>query len=177
MIWFLGFLGALIAYLFFRNSGSVSGFPGSGVPDFSGSGAPSGVLNKVGLAVEASRKFDVPLTVLLAQMWTESNGNQSARGSAGEFGVMQLKQIAVDDVVENGGTLYPNWQTDARDNIFMGAQYLKLNLKPGRANGDIRTALKMYNQGPSGYLTNPVLANQYATKVLNRSQQLKNARV
>lgn len=128
---------------------------------------PEAVLQWETEVIAAAKEFDVPSTIAMAVLWTESVGNKNARGSSGEYGLMQLKEIAIRDLQLNGFGTFDGWRTDAAQNIRAGVAYLKLQY---RRTGDWFKAVKAYNQGYQGAKDNPQLAQNYLDKVRNKEQ-------
>ena len=86
---------------------------------------------------EASRRHDVPASIVEAVAWQESRFRQSAISRKGARGVMQLMPGTASGL-----------GVDARNmkaNIDGGAAYLAAQL---RRFGDLRLALAAYNAGP-----------------------------
>jgi hypothetical protein len=87
----------------------------------------------------------------------ESKWNPDAVGRDGETGFMQLMVPAIKDTIKNNPTRCSNWsisevQGDWRKNIWSGINYM--NQQIINADGDIKEALRMYNQGASSTYTN-----------------------
>jgi soluble lytic murein transglycosylase-like protein len=93
----------------------------------------------VARAIHASAlRHAVPVQLVAAVAWKESNFKQSAVSPAGALGVMQLTPDTADTL-----------KVDAHDmdeNIDGGAKYLAKLLR--RYDGDTRLALAAYNAGP-----------------------------
>lgn len=104
----------------------------------------------------------VPADIAMSVLWVESAGNPEAVGSAGERGLFQLKQIAVDDVRINSGKDFNDFAINADINIQAGIEFLALQYKRTRNWPD---AIKAYNQGFKGMNDNPELAAVYLEKV------------
>jgi len=126
---------------------------------------PESVLQNENLMREMSQKYEVPLDILWAVSWVESTGRMSAIGSAGERGIMQLKEIAVKDLQQKGIGKFRNFKTDPKQNIAAGAAYLKLQYD---RTGSWMRALKAYNQGFQGMKDNPEKAAEYMQKVKSK---------
>lgn len=114
---------------------------------------------------EAAKKYNVPFDVAAAVMWVESAGNPSAQGSAGEIGLMQLKQIAINDLELQNIGRFPGWDMMPWENIHAGVAYLSLQKK--RA-GTWDKAIMAYNQGYQGMQDKPELAGNYLLKVKDK---------
>lgn len=87
---------------------------------------------------EAAQKYEVPLNLLKALAWVESNFEEKVVSGAGAMGVMQL----MPKTAEAMGVKDP---FDARDNIMGGAKLMGQLLK--QYNGDIDLALAAYGAG------------------------------
>lgn len=149
---YLAFLLAVVIYLIF---GSVTD------NEIVRDRLPDRISKWYNQAKEASKITGVPLKYILGIIAVESNGNPEAIGSAGEIGLMQLKEIAVRDVYENLGVNVENWKTGPYDNILAGSYFLKLQKK---RSGSWDVAIRSYNQGFEGQKNNE-LATVYLNKV------------
>ena len=118
----------------------------------------------------ASRETGVPLSLLVAMAYEESQMNPNARSHAGAQGLLQLmpataRELALDARVP-------------KDNILAGARYLRNMLN--RFDGNLDLALAAYNAGPSavekagGAPTLETLA--YVENVKGRSATLSSCR-
>lgn len=110
----------------------------------------------------AAKEFNVPKTVAMAVLWQESAGNPNARGSSGEVGLMQLKEIAVKDLQLRKFGKFDGWKNNPEQNIRAGTAYLALQKEN---TGNWFEAVKAYNQGFKGKDQNPVKANNYLKEV------------
>lgn len=120
--------------------------------------------------VRFSKEYDVNPFIVAAIAQVENNFNPTKPGKDGEEGLMQIKDIALRDVIQFfPGVIeyHPSYLTQIGYNLQVGILYLKLNLRPGRAKGNLRTAIAMYNGGPS----KPNFA--YADKVLATVRHIK----
>jgi soluble lytic murein transglycosylase-like protein len=91
-------------------------------------------------AREAALRYRVPVELVLAVIWVESNFNPNAVSSSGAMGLMQLlpgtaRELDVGDPF------------DARQNTLGGTRYLRSMLD--RFDQDVSLALAAYNVGPS----------------------------
>lgn len=134
----LGALGGF--YLYSRRPAGPGVAPGAGTATIP-PGAPTDVRRWRDFAVDAGRRYAVSPQLVLAVIWQESYGNPSARGSAGEIGLMQLKDVAAIDV----GFRSAPWAPEA--NIFVGTAYLALQTD---RMGNVYDGLRAYNQGEGG---------------------------
>lgn len=132
------------------------------------------------ITIEAAAPYKLPWQIVLAQIWQESVGDPDAQGSAGEIGLMQLKPGAIIDIEQFGYGRFDDYDINPKVNVKAGASYLDLNMRSGRAAGDIHLALRMYNQGPTGALskmkavgselTKEQLSIKYADKVFQKAK-------
>lgn len=136
--------------------------------------APKKVSRWIRYAKKHGNRAGIPWQIIMAIIWQESRGNPNAVGSAGEVGLMQLKPDAVEDVQKFTSVSTTGWQEDEETNIKVGANYLEVNLRPGRADGDLFKALRMYNQGPTGALSgqSSYKSIQYAKQIRSKAQKL-----
>lgn len=136
------------------------------------SAAPQAVQVWAEIARIWGQRLELDPRIILAVIWKESSGIMDQIGEAGELGLMQLKQIAIEDVRTFGYGSFNEWKTDPYDNIGAGASYLALQKK--RELGDIELALRSYNQGYEGSRQQGkrFLAQSYALDVLNKAEKL-----
>lgn len=111
----------------------------------------------------AGLKTGVDPDLILAMIQVESNGIPDAMGSAGEVGLMQVQQVAINHLVDEGYSVHPEQTTDVYKNIVQGASYYSM-----MADSTLNefNALRAYNAGLAGSRKNPVAGNEYAKKVL-----------
>lgn len=128
---------------------------------------PEAVLQWEPQIFNAAKEFNVPVTILWAMLWQESGGHPLARGSAGEIGLMQLKEIAIRDLRLQGYGDFPGWKTDPETNIRAGAAFLALQES---RTGNWMKAVKAYNQGHQGAQEYPERANEYLQAVREKEQ-------
>ena len=116
-----------------------------------------------GIILQASRRFEVDVSLVKAIIKAESYFDHKAVSHKGAQGLMQLMpQTANAMAVEN--------PFDPEENIFGGTRYLSLLLK--RFNNDKRLAVAAYNAGPERVETCngiPPIAEteQFVKKVMN----------
>jgi len=92
-----------------------------------------------GIILQASRRFEVDVSLVKAIIKAESYFDHKAVSNKGAQGLMQLMPQTSDAMaVEN--------PFDPEENIFGGTRYLSLLLK--RFNNDKRLAVAAYNAGP-----------------------------
>lgn len=138
------------------------------------------ITNWIPAANKAADSFGLPWQIILAIIWQESGGDPDAIGDAGEVGLMQVKPTqAIADIEQYGYGPY-DYDTDPWENIFSGAAYLHLNMRSGRADGNIPLALRMYNQGPTGAfsqqkvpggtMTKEQAGKKYAAEVIEKAK-------
>jgi soluble lytic murein transglycosylase-like protein len=124
----------------------------------------------------ASTRWNVPVDILASVIMQESSGIVDAEGAAGEYGLMQLMEVAVQDVQEIKGLpwMHPSGM-DASENIFYGAAFLRIQKDRWSSRGDDRwyQALRAYNCGFQGSVRQPGCGSGYATEVLRRVNRRK----
>ncbi len=123
-------------------------------------GAPGNVTRWRDDAVHAGTTHGVSPQLVLAVIWQESAGVETAKGSAGEIGLMQVKNVAAEDAGFNSAP----W--DPRSNIFVGTAYLALQI---RRMGNIFDGVRAYNQGETGARRSPSAGFQYAKEVFQKA--------
>lgn len=154
-------LGAIVAaWILSRRPNFADAAPGEGIHTVPPA-APASVSKWRDEALLAGRAHGVSPQLVLAVIWQESAGIASAKGSAGEIGLMQLKDIAARDAGFAGAV----WEPKA--NIFIGAAYLALQIR--RMGGDVYEGLRAYNQGETGARRDPKKGAQYAREVLQKA--------
>jgi len=90
-----------------------------------------------------------PANVVGAIVVTESGGDILATGKAGERGLMQLTEIALEDVNQHRGTNFKmNQMFSADQNIAAGSMFLALQIS--RFDGFLDDAIRAYNGGERG---------------------------
>ncbi len=95
---------------------------------------------------EASQRFGIPPTWIVAVMRTESAGNVRAISSAGAMGLMQVMPDTWAELrIRYGLGRDPN---DPRDNILAGTAYLR---EMWDRYGNVAAMLAAYNAGPGRY--------------------------
>lgn len=151
--------GAVFYFFGLTNPGKRKGLHVTGV-------VPEKVVRWKETAEKYAREYGINPVDVMAILWTESAGFQSAKGSAGELGLMQLKEIAVKDVQSN----YPDddfsgWRESPEKNIKAGTAFLALQIK--RA-GSVDEGIKAYNQGLTGSKIYPERAQKYLNLVDER---------
>lgn len=109
--------------------------------------------------------------LIASVMFQESRGNPSARGAAGEVGLMQIKPSTA---LLRGGVFDAEMLPDPGVNIGAGTQYLAYLLD--RYNGNIAASVAAYNAGPGRVsvdpnnrrISAPDSAKRYALEVMGR---------
>jgi len=123
---------------------------------------------------EWAKIHDVRPEIILSIIQQESTGNPDATGAIGERGLMQVTEIALQDVNENFNSFPYQSDIDFADlvrpnaNIKAGTAFYRLQLD--RMNGSDYDALRAYNCGAQGAKENPGCGSQYADEVLNRTK-------
>lgn len=131
---------------------------------------PDAVKQWINDVQQAGQEFGVPADIGMSVLWVESMGNASARGSAGEYGLMQLKDIAVRDLQLQNFGKFEGYKTDPVQNIRAGVAYLK---RWYDVTGNWPAAIKAYNQGLKGSKERPQLAANYLEKVNSKRSFFK----
>jgi len=88
---------------------------------------------------KASAEFDIPVSLIKAIIYVESNGNKKAQSHRGAKGLMQLMDVTAIEV-----GVVDVW--DPAQNIMGGTFYLRRMLD--RYGGNLSLALAAYNAGP-----------------------------
>lgn len=135
--------------------------------------APASVSEWYFLAYWNSLKYGVPVEIILAVLWQESAGNPDAIGDGGaSYGLMQIKQIAIQDLINRGYNVEGTTTTNPGANVSQGAAFLSLL----RRNVDSwEMALRAYNATGTNFArlrTSEILGKVYAQKVLNKAKRL-----
>lgn len=92
-----------------------------------------------------SSKYIIPSSLALAQVEQESEFDPMARGTAGEIGLMQIRQIALDEVNMELGTHYSLTELfDPAINTKIGFKYLDILRS---RFGSLYNAYRAYNTG------------------------------
>lgn len=123
-----------------------------------------------------ANKYDLPESIILAQIWQESSGYMNKVGAAGERGLMQIMPGAAQDLRDNGYEIPDDWRENPRSNIRVGSAYLDLQR---RRSGNIysglketrATALEAYNEGFAG-AQKDVGLDEYAEQVKAKEKAL-----
>lgn len=105
---------------------------------------PAFLLKTAAYMVDYSDRYGIPVSLTMAVARRESYFCQTAKSSAGAYGMMQLMSGTADDISSELGSRLKRHRT--RDNIHMGAYYLSKML--GDFRGDLELAVKAYNAGP-----------------------------
>lgn len=93
----------------------------------------------------AADEFGVWQPLLLGLAWLESGWNQAMVSQVGAVGIMQLMPATAEWGLEYLAPDATNWETDARDNIRLGAAVFAHLLH--QADHDLELALAFYYQG------------------------------
>lgn len=102
----------------------------------------AGKVKAASIVQEEAKAAGVPTDLALAMARVESNFNCSARGRAGERGIMQIKPSTAKGIGYKGTG---NGLLDCRTGARWGMKYLKQAYK--KAGGDYCRAAALYNQG------------------------------
>jgi soluble lytic murein transglycosylase len=103
----------------------------------------------------AARRYELDPALVRAVIWQESRFNPSARGRAGEMGLMQVRAPAAVEwaTAEHIKSFDPSDCFDPGSNVLAGAFYLKKVLRHyGHADDPIPYALAEYNAGRGNVL-------------------------
>jgi soluble lytic murein transglycosylase len=102
------------------------------------------------LIKSAARRYGVEPALVKAVIWRESRFNPKARGSAGEFGLMQVRPPAAEEwaQAEKISSFAPRKLLDPQINTQAGAWYLSKLIKRYRhTDNPVAYALADYNAG------------------------------
>lgn len=138
--------------------------------------APTPVLQWFPQAVQWSFVYGVPIEIIMAVIWQESTGDFEALGDRNtSFGLMQVKQIAVDDLINEGYNVRPVPVIEPIDNIKQGVAFLHLiRSKLGNPQGWYNV-LRSYNccgTNVRKVINNPTISKKYADEVLTKARAL-----
>jgi len=159
-----------VAYLFLREDDAPAGEVTDPTPPSDPSttlSGPADVERWINEATRASNLTAVPRDLILAVIWQESGGDPTAVGSAGEQGLMQVTEVAAQDVGETNVSTEDSPQRQ----ITVGAKYLAKCRKYVSGRGTFEQ-LRCYNEGPPP-LTQPA-SKTYAQQVLAKQERLRN---
>lgn len=110
-----------------------------------------------------SKMYNVPPDVIFAIICVESAGGETVQGKAGEIGLMQISDVALQDVNENFNlNISRNQLYNPYTNIHVGTAYLRLLLD--RCN-NLEVAIRGYNVGLSKALKSEKYGKTYLQKV------------
>lgn len=104
---------------------------------------------------EAALQYHISPALVKAVIWKESRFNALARGGAGEYGLMQIRDAAAYDWAnaEKVRIFHPALLLDARTNTRVGAWYLqKLIRRYTNSDNAMVYALADYNAGRGNVL-------------------------
>jgi len=105
--------------------------------------------------VQASQRYQVDPALVKLVIRRESGFNPSARGQAGEIGLMQLRTLAAREwaMAEKIPAISPEHLLDPTTNTYAGTWYLSKLIRRYRGADDpIRYGLADYNAGRSNVL-------------------------
>lgn len=98
---------------------------------------------------QTSDTIGVPANIVGAIVVVESGGDVLATGKVGERGLMQLTEIALNDVNNNEGTTFTfDDMFSPVQNLAAGSLFFRLQLE--RMEGNISDAIRAYNCGQAG---------------------------
>ena len=108
-----------------------------------------------GVIRAAATQYDMDPALVKAVVWRESRFNHKARGTAGELGLMQIREAAASEWAEAEGlsNFYHSHLIHAKSNVLAGTWYLqKLMGRYQHTDDPISYALADYNAGRSHVL-------------------------
>lgn len=122
---------------------------------------------------EMSLRYGVPQERIAAIILVESMNDALAVGSAGERGLMQIKQGALADVNRNYALTYSFSDLfSMRANIEVGTAYLKLCYRwTGRTSWNYAT--QAYNAGIGNWMEDNTAGTAYLQRVLDKESAVK----
>lgn len=103
----------------------------------------------------AARRYEVEPALIKAVVWRESRFNPSARGRAGEIGLMQLQEVAAQEWADAEHIEHFEHEQcfDALTNTLAGTWYLRKLLRRYRGSDNpVPYALADYNAGRGNVL-------------------------
>jgi soluble lytic murein transglycosylase-like protein len=125
--------------------------------------------------IQVSEKHSLDPLLVLAVIQVESRFDRKAVSPRGAHGLMQVQQVAVDELVDEGKLSAR--QHDLKDpqvNVQIGVSYLAHLVE---LFGELNTALAAYNSGPTrirGTLAaNQTIPSEYVSKVLSARRSLE----
>jgi soluble lytic murein transglycosylase-like protein len=157
MILLIAIVGAALVYW------TSQKMPGAALMDI-----PANITPYRTMIERASTISGVPSAIIASVIMQESSGNPNAVGSDYEVGLMQLKQIAITDLIQNGFDVPGYPAIDPLTNIIQGSYFLTLQF---RRAGNWYDALRAYNGGYAGTKDNPQVSKNYADSVLQRAKR------
>ena len=110
------------------------------------------------IATLESNAAGLPVSIVLAIISVESSGINGQIGAAGERGLMQLKDVAAQDL----GFGFAS--SDAATNIFQGTRFLRLQIE--RMGMSLAGGIRAYNQGETGAKSSPLNGLDYLMRVI-----------
>ena len=108
-----------------------------------------------GVIRAAATQYDVDPALVKAVVWRESRFNHKARGTAGELGLMQIREAAASEwaTAENLTDFHHSHLLNAKSNVLAGTWYLKKLMGRYQHTDDpVAYALADYNAGRSHVL-------------------------
>jgi soluble lytic murein transglycosylase-like protein len=125
--------------------------------------------------VQTSEKHSLDPLLVLAVIQVESRFDRRAVSPRGAQGLMQVKQVVVEELVDEGKLSTRRHDLkNPRVNVQIGISYLAHLVD---LFGDINIALAAYNWGPTRIretlAANQTIPSQYVSKVLSAQRSLK----
>lgn len=164
-------VAAVVAFLFYKDSDDSTGDPST--PDPTPPSDPSATLEGpadverwITEATRAANLTGVDRNLILAVIWQESGGDPGAVGSAGEQGLMQVTEIAAEDV----GETLPTTGDPPQRQITVGTKYLAKCADYVGEGASTYEQLRCYNEGPPPLTVDASKA--YASQVLDKREAL-----
>lgn len=149
-----------------RDAGTESEDPTPGSGPATTLSAPASVEQWINEATRASNVTGVNRNLILAVIWQESGGNPDAVGSAGEQGLMQVTEIAAEDV----GETLPTTDAPPQRQITVGTKYLEKCAEYVGEGASTYEQLRCYNEGPPPLTADA--SKTYASQVLDKMEAL-----
>ena len=101
---------------------------------------------------QAARAYGIAPKLVKAVVWRESRFKPNARGSSGEYGLMQIQETAANEwaAAMKNNDFKPEHLLNPKTNLFAGAWYLSKWINRAPHTDDPKPfALAAYNAGPT----------------------------